>query len=203
MSGGSGGSGGARESGGDVAGTPGLAGGYDLSSAERGTGVIDRADRNKEIARRFREDLWNSGDLAIADEIVAADCMFHARVPFATDFVRGPDAMRQLVLFYHLAFSDIRMTVDQVIAEGDTVAARWTGKGRHSGELLGLPAARGETVTQGIDFLRFDHGQIVEGWVVWDILSLIEQLLPPDSEGSEKAAAGPLGEFLPLLKRLR
>ena len=166
--------------------------------------LTDRADRNKEIARRFREDLWNSGDLTIADEIVAADCLFHARVPFATDFVRGPDAMRQLVLFYHLAFSDIRMTVDQVIAEGDTVAARWTGKGRHSGELLGLPAARGETVTNGIDFLRFDHGQIVEGWVVWDILSLIEQLLPPDSEASDRAAAsGPLGEFLPLLKRLR
>ncbi len=164
----------------------------------------DRADRNKEIARRFREDLWNSGDLTIADEIVAADCLFHARVPFATDFVRGPDAMRQLVLFYHLAFSDIRMTVDQLIAEGDTVAARWTGKGRHNGELLGLPAARGETVTHGIDFLRFDHGQIIEGWVVWDILSLIEQLLPPDSEAIGRAAAsGPLAEFLPLLKRLR
>jgi steroid delta-isomerase-like uncharacterized protein len=201
MSGGSGS--GSGTGGGDVAGLAALAGDGDDSSADRGTGVNDRADRNKEIARRFREDLWNSGDLAIADEIVAADCLFHARVPFATDFVRGPDAMRQLVLFYHLAFSDIRMTVDQVIAEGDTVAARWTGKGRHSGELLGLPAARGETVTQGIDFLRFDHGQIVEGWVVWDILSLIEQLLPPDTDAGEKAAAGPLGEFLPLLKRLR
>jgi len=178
------------------------AGGGDAFAAS--AALTDRADRNKEIARRFREDLWNSGDLAIADEIIAADCLFHARVPFATDFVRGPDALRQLVLFYHLAFSDIRMTVDQVIAEGDTVAARWTGKGRHSGELLGLPPARGETVTNGIDFLRFDSGQIVEGWVVWDILSLIEQLLPPESEAGNKAAAsGPLAEFLPLLKRLR
>jgi steroid delta-isomerase-like uncharacterized protein len=168
------------------------------------TALTDRADRNKEIARRFREDLWNTGDLAIADEIISPDCLVHARVPLTTDFVRGPDALRQLVLFYHLAFSDIRMTVDQVIAEGDTVAARWTGRGRHSGELLGLPAARGETVTTGIDFLRFDHGQIVEGWVAWDILSLIEQLLPPESEaGESSAAAGPLAEFLPLLKRLR
>ncbi len=160
--------------------------------------------RNKETARRFREDLWNSGDLTIADEIIAADCLVHARVPLATDFVRGPDALRQLVLFYHLAFSDIRMTVDELIAEGDTVAARWTGRGRHSGELLGLPAARSETVTTGIDFLRFDRGQIVEGWVAWDILSLIEQLLPPETEAGEgAAAAGPLAEFLPLLKRLR
>jgi len=169
------------------------------------TALTDRADRNKEIARRFREDLWNSGDLTIADEIIAPECLVHARVPLATDFVRGPDALRQLVLFYHLAFSDIRMTVDQLIAEGDTVAARWTGRGRHSGELLGLPAARGETVTTGIDFLRFDNGQIVEGWVAWDILSLIEQLLPPATEaaGDSAAASGPLAEFLPLLKRLR
>lgn len=192
-------------SGGSTAGDGGLG---DLAalaaSVTDRTDLTDRADRNKEIARRFREDLWNSGDLTIADEIIAPDCLLHARVPLATDFVRGPDALRQLVLFYHLAFSDIHMTVDQVIAEGDTVAARWTGKGRHSGELLGLPAARGETVTHGIDFLRFDHGQIVEGWVVWDILSLIEQLLPPEAEAGDKAAAGsPLAEFLPLLKRLR
>lgn len=165
---------------------------------------VDLADRNKEIARRFREDLWNTGDLAIADEIVASDCLVHARVPLATDFARGPDALRQLVLFYHLAFSDIRMSVDQLIAEGDIVAARWTGSGRHSGELLGLPAARGDTVTTGIDFLRIVGGQIVEGWVAWDILSLVEQLLPPEPEGTEPSTtAGPLAEFLPLLKRLR
>jgi len=192
-------------SGGSTAGDGGVG---DLATLAAGvanhTDLTDRADRNKEIARRFREDLWNSGDLTIADEIIAPDCLVHARVPLATDFVRGPDALRQLVLFYHLAFSDIRMSVDQVIAEGDTVAARWTGKGRHSGELLGLPPASGEIITSGIDFLRFDHGQIVEGWVVWDILSLIEQLLPPETEASDKAAASsPLAEFLPLLKRLR
>lgn len=182
-----------------VGGGPGATAAGGRAVAER-----DRADRNKEIARRFREDLWNSGDLAIADEIIAADCLIHARVPLATDFVRGPDALRQLVLFYHLAFSDIRMTVDQLVAEDDTVAARWTGRGRPSGELLGLPAARGETVTTGIDFLRCANGQIVEGWVSWDILSLVEQLLPADdSESVAAAAAGPLAEFLPLLKRLK
>jgi steroid delta-isomerase-like uncharacterized protein len=175
-------------------------------SGAGGAARAARTARNKEIARRFREDLWNSGDLAIADEVVAADCLFHARVPLATDFVRGPDALRQLVLFYHLAFSEIRMSVDQVIAEGDQVAARWTGTGRHNGELLGLPAARQETITTGIDFLRIARGQIVEGWIAWDILSLIEQLLPPESEagaGAGPVSTGPLAEFLPLLKRLR
>jgi predicted ester cyclase len=165
----------------------------------------DRTARNRELARRFREDLWNSGDLAIADAIIAPDCQVHARVPLATDFVRGPDALRQLVLFYHLAFTDIRMTVDEAIAEGDTVAARWTGRGRHRGELLGLPVAApadSEIVTTGIDFLRFAGGQIVEGWVAWDILSLVERLLPAGAD-ADAVSNGPLAEFLPLLKRLR
>jgi steroid delta-isomerase-like uncharacterized protein len=179
-------------------------GGGDRGDPRQRTDLRARADRNKEVARRFREDLWNSGDLAIADEIIAPDCLVHARVPLSTDFVRGPDALRQLVLFYHLAFTDIRMTVDQVIAEDDTVATRWTGRGRPSGELLGLPAAGGDTVTTGIDFLRIAGGQIVEGWVAWDILSLVEQLLPAEEAGgSAGVAAGPLAEFLPLLKRLR
>jgi hypothetical protein len=183
--------------------------------------------RNRELARRFREDLWNTADLTIADEIIAPDCIVHARVPFVTDFVRGPDAVRQLVLFYHLAFSDIRMTVDGLIAEGDTVAARWTGRGRHRGDLMGgaagpgaaaapaegqepapaegqpapaaPPALRPETVTAGIDYLRFAEGRIAEGWVAWDILSLIEPLL---TRGGATLPRGPLAEFLPLLRRL-
>src|SRR5262245_50377751 len=74
----------------------------------------------KEIARRFREDLWNTGDLAIADELVAHDCLIHAHIPFPIDFARGPDAVRHLVFFYHLAFTEIRVTADQIVVEGDT-----------------------------------------------------------------------------------
>jgi predicted ester cyclase len=152
---------------------------------------------HRELARRFREDLWNTGDLAIADAIIAPGCQVHARVPLTTDFVRGPDALRQLVLFYHLAFTEISMTIDDLIAEGDLVATRWTGRGRHRGELLALPAAAAgaEIVTSGIDFLRCAGGQIVEGWVSWDVLSLVERLLP--------SSPSQLAEFLPLFKQLR
>lgn len=160
------------------------------------------AEQSRAVARRFREDLWNSGDLAIADEIIAADCLIHARVPMTTDFSRGPDAIRQLVLFFHLAFADIHMTVEQVLVEGDMVAARWSGRGRHRGDLLGLPEGEHEAVTSGIDMLRIAGGKVVEGWVSWDTLGLIEHLLtaaPADAPpGSEPGA-----EFLSLLKRLR
>lgn len=160
------------------------------------------SDSNKAIARRFREDLWNTGDLAIADEIIDRDCRIHARIPFATDFMRGPDAMAQLVMFYRLAFSEIRMIVEELVAEGDLVVARWTAHGRNTGDLLGLPPTGRETVTTGIDFLRIAGGKIVEGWVSWDTLSLIEQLVVPEAHDREVGEPEPGSGFLPLLARL-
>ena len=157
---------------------------------------------NREIARRFREDLWNTGDLAIADAIIDRECKIHARIPFATDFMRGPDAMAQLVMFYRLAFSEIRVTVDELVAEGDLVVSRWTAHGRNTGDLLGLPPTGRETVTTGIDFLRIAGGKIVEGWVSWDTLSLIEQLLMPEPREHEVGEPEPGSGFLPLLARL-
>lgn len=158
--------------------------------------------QNREIARRFREDLWNTGDLAIADAIIDPECKIHARIPFATDFMRGPDAMAQLVMFYRIAFSEIRVTVDQMVAEGDFVVARWTAHGRNTGDLLGLPPTGRETVTTGIDFLRIAEGKVAEGWVSWDTLSLIEQLLMPEPQEREVGEPAPGSGFLPLLAHL-
>jgi len=148
---------------------------------------------NKEIGRRFREDLWNTGDLALADELFARDCLIDARVPFPIDFARGPDALRHLIFFYHLAFSEIRVTAEQIVAEGDFVVVRWTARGRHTGHLLGLPATGRETVTTGIDMLRIVDGKIAEGWVSWDTLSLFEQLMGLDDDSGSG--------FLSLLER--
>jgi predicted ester cyclase len=150
---------------------------------------------NKEIARRFREDLWNAGDLALADDLVAHDCLLHSVVPFPIDFARGPDAVRHLVFFYQMAFSEIRISAEQIVAEGDTVAVRWTARGRHTGHLLGLPPTGRETVTTGIDMLRIAGGKIVEGWVDWDALSLLGQLTD--------LGAKPEEGFLSLFERLR
>jgi predicted ester cyclase len=150
---------------------------------------------NKEIARRFREDLWNSGDLSQADDIIAQDCLLHSVIPFPIDFARGPDAVRHLVFFYQMAFSEIRITAEQIVAEGDTVAVRWTARGRHTGHLLGLPPTGRETVTTGIDMLRIVDGKIAEGWVDWDVLSLLGQLTD--------LGAKPEEGFLSLFERLR
>jgi predicted ester cyclase len=164
----------------------------------------------REIGRRFREELWNTGDLGIAAEVVHPECLIHARIPFHTDFVRGPEALGQLVLFYHLAFSEVRVTADQIIveknteekAEGNTVVVRWTARGRNTGDLLGLPPTGRVAVTSGVDVLRIADGKIVEGWVSWDTLSLLEDLVAPEAREGETGAAPPGPSFLPLLARL-
>ncbi|MEM9597952.1 MAG: ester cyclase [Acidobacteriota bacterium] len=136
---------------------------------------------SREVARRFREDLWNSGELSIADGIIHKDCELHARVPFDTGFTTGPEAVKQLVSFYHFAFSDIEMRVEQLIVDGADVAVRWSARGRQTGDVLGLPATGKEILTHGIDMLRIEDGKIVEGWVNWDVLGLLEQAVAPDT----------------------
>lgn len=157
---------------------------------------------NKAIARRFRHDLWNTGDLALADEIIDRDCLVHARIPFTTDFTRGPEALKQLVRFYHLTFSNIEMTVEEIVAEGDMAAVRWSGRGRHTGDLFGLPATGREVITSGIDMLRIVDGRIVEGWVNWDALSLLEQIFVQPGGASGAGDHDLNADFLALIERL-
>lgn len=142
-------------------------------------------ERSREIARLFREELWNTGRLEIADEILSRDCRIDARVPFATDFVVGPEALKQLLSLYRESYADIHMQILATVAEGDSVVSRWTGSGVHTGALF-LPGARGRRVTiSGMDFFVVREGRIVEGWISWDVFGLLQALgvpLPGDAD---------------------
>jgi predicted ester cyclase len=151
-------------------------------------------EENRELARLFREELWNTGRLEIADQILTKDCRIEARVPFQTDFVVGPEALKQLLLLYRESFSGIRMKIQDTIAEPDRVSARWAGMGVHTGALF-LPEARGRRVaTTGIDFFVIREGKIAEGWVAWDLFGLLRSLgmpLPGDADWQQTGATTP------------
>ena len=136
-------------------------------------------EENRELARLFREELWNTGRLEIADQILTKDCRIEAPVPFQTDFVVGPEALKQLLLLYRETFAGIRMQIRDTIAEHDRVSARWEGKGVHTGALF-LPEAIGRSVaTTGIDYFVIRDGRIAEGWVAWDLFGLLRSLGMP------------------------
>ena len=133
------------------------------------------SDENKGIARRFIEEAFNKGNLDVLDELIAPDYVTHdPLVP--PDLPPGPEGVRQLVSMYRSAFPDVRLTVEDQVAEGDKVVTRWSGRGTHDGDFVGVPATGKQGTTTGISLERISGGKIAETWVNWDTLGLMQQL---------------------------
>jgi steroid delta-isomerase-like uncharacterized protein len=130
-------------------------------------------EENKALFRRFIEEIINQGNLAIVDELFGSDYIYHA--PGSPEF-RGPEGVNQFVMMYRSAFPDLHLTVEDLIAEGDKVVTRWTMRGTHRGELMGIPATGKQVSVPGIVISRFANGKIVEEWENFDTLGLMQQL---------------------------
>ena len=131
------------------------------------------ADENKALVRRFFDEMLNPGNAEVGDELFAVDAVDHAAFPGQ---VSGREGFKQAVRMVHAAFPDIRYTFDDMVAEGDRVATRWTLRGTQTGDFLGMPPTGKPVAVTGINVLRFAGGQIVECWETWDRLGLMQQL---------------------------
>ncbi|MCL5999555.1 MAG: ester cyclase [Chloroflexi bacterium] len=128
---------------------------------------------NKLILRRFFEELFNQGNLAVANEIVAADYDNHNPVPGETP---GREGLIQFVAYLRRTFPDLRITVEDQVAEGDKVVTRFTIGGTQQGEFADIPpTGRWVTVTV-LNIHRVTNGQVKEGWLNWDALGMLQQL---------------------------
>ena len=137
---------------------------------------------NKAILRRFFEDLFNTGNLAVADEIVATDYLNHNAAPGETP---GREGLKQFVAAVRTAFPDLHFTVEDQIAEGDKVVTRWTSTGTHQGEFGGIPATGKQVRLTALNIHRVVNGQVTEGWLQWDALGMMHQLgvIPAPGQG--------------------
>lgn len=131
------------------------------------------SDENKAIVRRTMEECFNNGNLGVADELVTADYVDHAAPP---GFPGGPEGFKQLVGMYRQAFPDLRVTIEEVIAEGDKVVTRWVATGTHQGELMGIPPTNKPVTVTGIDINRVVGGKVTEHWGNFDQLGMMQQL---------------------------
>jgi steroid delta-isomerase-like uncharacterized protein len=132
------------------------------------------SEQNKAIVRRYGEDFWGKGDLDAADELFADELVDHS--PAVPDLAPGPAGQRQALAAYREAFPDLRVTNEDVLAEGDKVVLRWTARGTHQGDLMGIPPTGRLVTLKGIDILRIENGKIVERWAEYDNLGLLQQL---------------------------
>lgn len=133
------------------------------------------AEENKVLARRWFEELFNEEKFEVAGEIVAADHALHD--PALPDLSTGaPEGTAQIVSLYHGAFSETHITIEDQIAEGEMVVTRWTGRGTHDGELMGVPPSGNRAEVSGISIDRVSGGRIAETWSAHDTLGMMQQI---------------------------
>jgi steroid delta-isomerase-like uncharacterized protein len=139
-------------------------------------------EENKATVRRWYEDLFNPGNLDLADEIVTPDHAHHD--PTLPDISSGPEGQRQLVSLYRGAFPDAHITVEDQLAEGDKVVTRWSAAGTHQGELMGVPPSGNRVEISGISINRVSGGKIQETWSNYDALGIMQQIgaIPPPEQ---------------------
>lgn len=130
-------------------------------------------EENKALVRRVLEEVVNKKNLAAIDQLAAPNFVGHF-----TSFPPVQDAgmLKQVNSIVLTAFPDIVLTVEDLIAEGDKVAARLTFRGRHTGELMGIPPTGKQIMMSALHIWRFEGGKLVEAWVNSDDLGMMQQL---------------------------
>jgi len=129
---------------------------------------------NKDVVLRYwYQELWDNWNIAVADDFLTDDYHLHAPgVPVPLD----RDTTKQVVAMYGKSFPDLKHTVDELIGEGDTLAARWTVRGTHKGEFQGIPASGKSVKLSGITVHHLKDGRVRETWLVYDNMELLQQI---------------------------
>jgi predicted ester cyclase len=130
-------------------------------------------DQNKALYRRFIQEVFNEGHLEVVDELLSASYVDHDTPP---GMPRGAEGLKRIVSMFRSAFPDLKITIEDLIAEGDKICARTTMRGTHLGALFGI-APTGKTVAvSGLIMDRFAGGRLAESWVRNDVMGLMNQL---------------------------
>ena len=127
-----------------------------------------------ETVRRVAEEAWGRGEFDVIEERVADDVVVHNTG--APEDVRGTEAYEALIGTYRTAMPDLEVHIVETVAEGDRVAMRFTTKGTHDGELMGIEPTGTEVEGEGLAIAHFDDGEVVEVWEYPDQLDLLQQL---------------------------
>ncbi|HZO71329.1 MAG TPA: ester cyclase [Ktedonobacteraceae bacterium] len=129
------------------------------------------SEANKAIVRRYVE-LWSTGNLDLADEVLAADFVDHAH----PEFTPGPESVKQAVTNFRAGFPDAQVTIEHLLCEGDIVAFRAVIRGTHRAAYAGFPPTGKEIVFRGMDFIRIADGKMAELWNCQQALEFVLQM---------------------------
>lgn len=131
------------------------------------------AESNKLLMSRFVEFI-NTANEMLAEELVDANAIFHA--PVSPDPFIGPHGYMEILGMMRSGFPDIQWTLEEMVAENDTVAARFIMCGTHQATFFGVPASGKKIRVQAVNFYRFSNGKIIEERGQPDLLALLQQI---------------------------
>ena len=132
------------------------------------------AEENKALLGRFMEEVANQGNPAVTDELYAPTYVNRRRLP--PGFSADREGWKQLFSWYRAAFPDLHFTIEDQIAEKDTVVTRWSATGTHRGELMGIAPTGKQIAVTGMWISRISGGQVMEEWGNSDELGMLQQL---------------------------
>ena len=130
---------------------------------------------NKTLVRRYFEEAFGQGHLAVLDEVMAPQWIDHA-TGTPPGLANGSEGAKQLISLYRKGVPDIAFHIEDQMAEGDKVVTRWSSSGTQTGELLGMAATGKKATVAGISIDRCVGGKMVESWGVFDQLGMLQQL---------------------------
>jgi steroid delta-isomerase-like uncharacterized protein len=130
-------------------------------------------EENKAVVRRFVEEVFNQGNLAAVDQFLAAEYRDANALPGQEP---GREGAKRAFSLYQEVFPDLRYTIEEMIAEGDTVVTRVTFRGTHRGAFLGIPPTNRQVNVPAVHITRLVEGTIREHWSLMDDLGLMQQL---------------------------
>ncbi len=130
-------------------------------------------EENKARVNRLADAIWDKGNLAAVEELYAPNMIDHNPAPGQAS---GLEGQKQVVTEFRAAFPDLHTTNDDLIAAGDKVVLRWSGRGTHQGPLFGVPPTGKQATFTGIEIYRFEGSKVVERWGEFDVFGILQQL---------------------------
>ena len=134
------------------------------------------SEENKQLVRRWFEEVWNKGRADAIDEMFAENGIAHGLSDDPANPITGPKGFKPFHVLFRDAFPNMNILVEDMVAEGDRVAARCSVRGRHEGDFLGRSATQSPVDFTGMTIVRIDKGKIVEAWNNFDFMSLHRQV---------------------------
>lgn len=133
-------------------------------------------EQNKALVQRWFDEVWNNGRAEAIEKMMAADAVVHGLSDDVSAPLIGPAGFKPFHETFRGAFPNIKVIVEDMIAEGDKVAARCSVRGKHTGDHLGVAASNAPVEFTGIVLVRVQDGKFVEAWNNFDFLKMNKQI---------------------------